>query len=84
MPEQSEVFEGIVKKHVDAGADVHTAFGRAIEEDPEAYSEYLASSSTHHIRIVSVIFGFRIGRRTPQCFNLLQAPFRFGRIRSRS
>ena len=41
MPEQSEVFEGIVKKHVDAGADVHTAFGRAIDQDPEAYGNYL-------------------------------------------
>ena len=40
MPE-SETFETIVKKHVAAGADVHTAFGKAIEEDPEAYGEYL-------------------------------------------
>jgi hypothetical protein len=40
MPE-SETFEEIVKKHVDAGADVHTAFGRAMQEDPEGYGQYL-------------------------------------------
>jgi len=40
MPER-EPFETIVKKHVDAGADVHMAFGRAMDEDPEAYGEYL-------------------------------------------
>ena len=34
-------FEKIVKAHIDRGTDVHTAFGRAIEEDPEAYGEYL-------------------------------------------
>ena len=42
MPDdQSETFETLVKDHVDKGADIHTAFGRAIEEDPEAYGEYL-------------------------------------------
>ena len=41
MHDQAEVFEGIVKKHVDAGMVVSTAIGWAIEEDPEAYGEYL-------------------------------------------
>ena len=34
-------FEVIVKAHVDAGAQVATAIGRAIEQDPLAYGEYL-------------------------------------------
>ena len=34
-------FEEIVKDHIDRGTDIHTAFGRAIEDDPEAYGEYL-------------------------------------------
>ena len=38
---QHKPFEELVKKHFDAGADVHTAFGRAIDQDPEAYGEYL-------------------------------------------
>jgi hypothetical protein len=40
MPE-SETFEEIVKAHIDTGAEVCTAIGRAIEEDPEAYGQYL-------------------------------------------
>jgi translation initiation factor 2 beta subunit (eIF-2beta)/eIF-5 len=35
------LFEKLVKDHFDKGADIHTAFGKAIEEDPEAYGEYL-------------------------------------------
>lgn len=38
-----EAFEGIVKKHVINGADIHTAFGRAIGDDPDAYGRYLKS-----------------------------------------
>jgi hypothetical protein len=34
-------FEKLVKDHVDKGNDVHTAFGKAIGDDPEAYGEYL-------------------------------------------
>ena len=41
MKAESETFETIVKRHVDTGADIHTAFGLAIEADPEAYGEYL-------------------------------------------
>jgi hypothetical protein len=40
MPEH-ETFETIIKKYVDAGADVHTAVGKAIEDDPESYGDYL-------------------------------------------
>jgi len=40
MPKQRP-FEMIVKDHVDKGADIHTAFGRAITEDPEAYTDYI-------------------------------------------
>ena len=37
----TELFEMLVKDHVAAGADIHTAFGRAMQEDPEAYGQYL-------------------------------------------
>jgi len=41
MLDQAQTFLDLLKKHVDAGADVHTAFGRAIDDDPEAYGQYL-------------------------------------------
>ncbi|MCX5839414.1 MAG: hypothetical protein NTW71_13010 [Deltaproteobacteria bacterium] len=38
---QNKPFEALVRDHVDRGSDIHTAFGKAIDEDPEAYGRYL-------------------------------------------
>jgi hypothetical protein len=49
MPER-ETFETIVKRYVDAGADVSTAFGKAITDDPAAYGRYLKDQKKERIK----------------------------------
>jgi hypothetical protein len=49
MPERRS-FEELVKQQVDSGVEVVTAIGRAIEDDPTAYGEYLKRQKTTNVR----------------------------------